>query len=152
LRFAVPPRRNGFTTHTETSRGVGDQLGKRNASSIPNAMFYKSMFWDGWAATLEDQAMMPILNPVEIGQKDLKDLVAKLAAIPEFVAAFSRCSAARRTRKTWARHWLRSSGPGFQPKRLSTVFYVSQSTLTQSVRCGPRIPISAGKSGSKHWN
>src|SRR4051794_8213287 len=25
--------RNGFTTHTETSRGVGDKLGKRNAPS-----------------------------------------------------------------------------------------------------------------------
>jgi cytochrome c peroxidase len=80
--------RNGFTTHTETSRGVGDQLGKRNAPSILNAMFYKSMFWDGRAATLEEQATLPILNPVEMGQKDPKDVVAKLAAIPEFVEAF----------------------------------------------------------------
>ena len=62
--------RNGFTTHTPTSRGVGDQLGKRNAPSILNAMFYKSMFWDGRAATLEEQATLPILNPVEMGQKD----------------------------------------------------------------------------------
>jgi cytochrome c peroxidase len=77
--------RNGFTTHTETSRGVGDQIGKRNAPSILNAMFYKSMFWDGRAATLEEQAMLPILNPIEMGQKDV---VAKLAAIPEFVQAF----------------------------------------------------------------
>jgi cytochrome c peroxidase len=82
--------RNGFTTHTQTSRGVRDQLGKRNAPSILNAMFYKSMFWDGRAATLEEQAMMPIVNPVEMGQKDLKDVVAKLAAIPEFVAAFQQ--------------------------------------------------------------
>ncbi len=82
--------RNGFTTHTETSRGVGDQLGKRNAPSILNAMFYKSMFWDGRAATLEEQAMMPIQNPVEMGQKDLKDVVAKLTAIPEFVVAFQQ--------------------------------------------------------------
>jgi cytochrome c peroxidase len=80
--------RNGFTTHTETSRGVGDHLGKRNAPSILNAMFYKSMFWDGRAATLEEQARLPILNPIEMGQKDPKDVVAKLAAIPEFVQAF----------------------------------------------------------------
>jgi cytochrome c peroxidase len=82
--------RNGFTTHTETSRGVGDQLGKRNAPSILNAMFYKSMFWDGRAATLEEQATLPILNPVEMGQKDPKDVVAKLAAIPEMVEAFQK--------------------------------------------------------------
>jgi cytochrome c peroxidase len=56
--------RNGFTTHTETSRGVSDQIGKRNAPSILNAMFYKTMFWDGRAATLEEQATLPILNPV----------------------------------------------------------------------------------------
>ena len=82
--------RNGFTTHTEVSRGVGDQLGKRNAPSILNAMFYKSLFWDGRAATLEEQATLPILNPVEMGQKDPKDVVAKLAAIPEFVQAFQQ--------------------------------------------------------------
>jgi cytochrome c peroxidase len=82
--------RNGFTTHTETSRGVGDQLGKRNAPSILNAMFHKSMFWDGRAATLEEQATLPILNPVEMGQKDPKDVVARLAAIPEIVEAFQK--------------------------------------------------------------
>ncbi len=82
--------RNGFTTHTPTARGAGDQIGKRNAPSILNAMFYKSMFWDGRAATLEEQAMLPILNPVEMGQKDPKDVVAKLALIPEFVEAFQK--------------------------------------------------------------
>ena len=82
--------RNGFTTHTAASRGVGDQIGKRNAPSILNAMFYKSMFWDGRAASLEEQAKLPILNPVEMGQKDPKDVVAKLAAIPEFVEAFQK--------------------------------------------------------------
>jgi cytochrome c peroxidase len=82
--------RNGFTTHTQASRGVGDQIGKRNAPSILNAMFYKSMFWDGRAATLEEQATLPILNPIEMGQKDPKDVVARLAAIPEFVEAFQK--------------------------------------------------------------
>jgi cytochrome c peroxidase len=82
--------RNGFTTHTQASRGVGDRIGKRNAPSILNAMFYKSMFWDGRAATLEEQATLPILNPIEMGQKDPKDVVAKLAAIPEFVEAFQK--------------------------------------------------------------
>jgi cytochrome c peroxidase len=82
--------RNGFTTHTPTARGVGDRIGKRNAPSILNAMFYKSMFWDGRAATLEEQATLPILNPVEMGQKDPKDVVAKMAAIPEMVESFQK--------------------------------------------------------------
>ena len=82
--------RNGFTTHTETSRGVGDQIGKRNAPSILNAMFYKSMFWDGRVETLEEQATQPILNPIEMGQKDPKDVVARLSAIPEIVEGFQQ--------------------------------------------------------------
>jgi cytochrome c peroxidase len=82
--------RNGFTTHTATSRGARDQLGKRNAPSLLNAMFYETMFWDGRAETLEEQATLPILNPVEMGQKDPKDVVAKLSAIPDFVEAFQK--------------------------------------------------------------
>lgn len=82
--------RNGFTTHTPTSRGVSDQLGKRNAPSILNAIFYKTIFWDGRAASLEEQATMPILNPIEMGQKSPADVVAKLSAIPEFVDAFQK--------------------------------------------------------------
>jgi cytochrome c peroxidase len=82
--------RNAFTAHTPVARGTGDQLGKRNAPSILNAMFFKAMVWDGRAATLEEQATLPILNPIEMGQKDPKDVVAKLSVIPEFVDAFQK--------------------------------------------------------------
>lgn len=82
--------RNGFTTHTATGRGVDDQIGKRNAPSILNAVFYKSLFWDGRAATLEEQATMPILNRIEMGQKRPQEAVARLAAIPKFVEAFQQ--------------------------------------------------------------
>jgi cytochrome c peroxidase len=82
--------RNGFTTHTPTSRGVDDQIGKRNAPSILNTVFYKTLFWDGRAASLEEQSTLPILNPIEMGQKDPKDVVAKLSAMPKFVEAFQQ--------------------------------------------------------------
>jgi cytochrome c peroxidase len=84
------PPHHGFTTHTGASRGVGGHVGKRNAPSILNTMFYKSMFWDGRAASLEEQATLPILNPIEMGQKNPKEAVAKLAAIPEFVEVFQQ--------------------------------------------------------------
>ena len=29
-----------------------------------NALFYSMQFWDGRAATLEDQARLPIVNPI----------------------------------------------------------------------------------------
>jgi cytochrome c peroxidase len=69
---------------------VGDQIGKRNAPSILNTVFYKTLFWDGRAASLEEQATLPILNPIEMGQKDPKDVVAKLSAMPKFVEAFQQ--------------------------------------------------------------
>jgi cytochrome c peroxidase len=82
--------RTGFTAHIETAKGVRDQLGKRNAPTLLNAMFFDNQFWDGRAATLEEQATLPILNPIEMGQKDPQDVVKKLSAIPEFVEAFKQ--------------------------------------------------------------
>jgi cytochrome c peroxidase len=52
--------------------------------------FRASQFWDGRAATLEDQAKLPILNPVEMGQKTPEDVVAKLRTLPEYAQDFQR--------------------------------------------------------------
>ncbi|MGH6849865.1 MAG: cytochrome-c peroxidase [Methylocella sp.] len=81
----------GFTDHrgnSATSAGVQSQHGQRNAPSVLNAMFQASQFWDGRAPMLEDQAKLPILNPVEMGQKSPGDVVAKVAAIQEYSDAF----------------------------------------------------------------
>jgi cytochrome c peroxidase len=81
----------GFTDHRAddaTSAGVGGKHGARNSPTALNAMFHASQFWDGRAATLEDQAKLPILNPVEMGQKDPADVVAAVRAVPEYAQAF----------------------------------------------------------------
>jgi cytochrome c peroxidase len=83
----------GFTDHradNATSAGVGGQHGQRNSPTVLNAMFHASEFWDGRAATLEDQSKLPILNPVEMGQKSSADVVAKLKTIPEYVTQFKQ--------------------------------------------------------------
>jgi len=80
----------GFVDHKITSEGVGGQHGARNSPTVLNALFQASMFWDGRAATLEDQAKLPVLNPVEMGQKSPEDVVAKLRAIPEYATAFKQ--------------------------------------------------------------
>ena len=48
----------------------------------------QTQFWDGRAKTLEDQAALPITNPVQMGQPDLAAAVASLAALPEYQQAF----------------------------------------------------------------
>lgn len=83
----------GFTDHrpdSATSGGVGGAHGTRNAPTVLNALFQASQFWDGRAATLEDQAKLPILNPVEMGQKTPEDVVAKLRTLPEYAQDFQR--------------------------------------------------------------
>ncbi|HZR81026.1 MAG TPA: cytochrome c peroxidase [Candidatus Binatia bacterium] len=80
----------GFVDHKPTSVGVRDQTGKRNSPTILNAMFNADQFWDGRAKTLEDQAKLPILNPIEMGQASPADVEKKLRGIPEYSAAFQR--------------------------------------------------------------
>ncbi|MBI5785518.1 MAG: hypothetical protein HZA64_08685 [Rhodocyclales bacterium] len=50
-----------------TSKGIRGQMGGRNAPTVWNAAFQAVLFWDGRAASLEDQAMGPPLNPIEMG-------------------------------------------------------------------------------------
>jgi cytochrome c peroxidase len=75
-----------------TSAGVGGASGARNAPTVLNAAFLMSQFWDGRAATLEAQAVQPLVNPIEHGFKDAAAVVTKLRSLddykPLFKAAF----------------------------------------------------------------
>lgn len=67
-----------FTDQRPVSEGVGGALGRRNAPTTMNAMLLHSQFWDGRAATLEDQAGQPILNPVEMALSSKEEAVQHL--------------------------------------------------------------------------
>jgi cytochrome c peroxidase len=81
-----------FTDGKPVATGVHGAVGQRNTPTILNAVYNKTQFWDGRAATLEAQAGLPIINSVEMGQPSLEAAAAKIAAIPEyrqdFLAAF----------------------------------------------------------------
>jgi cytochrome c peroxidase len=83
------PRR-AFTDGRPTSIGIHGRAGQRNAPTILNALYNKTQFWDGRAKTLEDQAVFPIVNPVEMGQPSLDAAVAAIAGSEEFQGAFRR--------------------------------------------------------------
>ncbi len=78
----------GFSDHRNTSEGIGDQVGHRNAPTTLNALFYSTQFWDGRAATLEDQAKLPIVNPIEMGMADGAAAAAAIAGDAEYQKAF----------------------------------------------------------------
>lgn len=76
------------TDNIRTSFGIHGERGGRNSPTVWNAAFFSAQFWDGRAATLEDQAKGPILNPVEMGMPDEAAAVERIRAIPGYVRQF----------------------------------------------------------------
>jgi cytochrome c peroxidase len=80
-----------FTDGSAVSEGIRGQKGTRSAPSVINRAFSLAQFWDGRAATLEEQAKGPIANPIEMGNTH-EGAVAAIAKIqgyrPMFAKAF----------------------------------------------------------------
>ncbi len=72
------------------SLGTKQQLGGRNAPTVYNAAAHIAQFWDGRAATVEEQAKGPILNPVEMTMPSAAAVVERLKAVPTYRAAFRK--------------------------------------------------------------
>lgn len=61
----------GFTdSPLPKSEGIRKLTGTRNAPTVVNAAYNESQFWDGRSPDLEDQAMHPFVNPVEMALPD----------------------------------------------------------------------------------
>jgi cytochrome c peroxidase len=73
-----------------TSDGHKGQMGDRNSPTVYNAAGHFVQFWDGRAADVEEQAKGPVMNPVEMAMPAEKHVVAVLASMPEYVAAFKK--------------------------------------------------------------
>lgn len=72
------------------STGFKGQKGARNSPSVYNAAGHFVQFWDGRAATVEEQAKGPILNPREMAMPGEKRVIAVLRSMPEYVEAFQK--------------------------------------------------------------
>ncbi len=80
---------------TRFSTGIDGFQGNRNAMALINLAWGHKFFWDGRAASLEEQALGPVPNPIEMHQT-WTNAVAKLqadTAYPRlFVKAFGICT------------------------------------------------------------
>lgn len=56
----------GFADGRSFAKGFEEMEGTRSAPTIINRLFSKKQFWDGRAASLEEQVIGPILNPIEM--------------------------------------------------------------------------------------
>ncbi|MCP4193880.1 MAG: cytochrome-c peroxidase [Planctomycetaceae bacterium] len=79
--------RKAYADGIALARGQQDQLLTRNTQSCLNVGFYSILFWDGRAASLEQQALIPIQSAREMNQ-DLAVLEQELANVPGYVRQF----------------------------------------------------------------
>ena len=80
----------GFADAKPVAEGIDGRRGARNTPTILNAMFNASQFWDGRADSLDAQAVMPLVNPDEMGNRSLEEVVARLRNISEYSTQFEK--------------------------------------------------------------
>ena len=73
-----------------TSPGDEKKFGNRNSPTVFYASLHANQFWDGRAKDVEEQAGMPILNPVEHNIPSQEFLVNRLKSNPEYQDFFKK--------------------------------------------------------------
>ena len=83
---------HGFAEPRAVSKGLREELTERNASHLVNPGTQFAYFWDGSANDLTTQVTMPVENHVEMGFRNLEDVVLRLNQLdyypPLFEAAY----------------------------------------------------------------
>ncbi|WP_346320850.1 cytochrome c peroxidase [Chitinophaga sp. YIM B06452] len=85
----------GWTNGRSTAVGHDHRTGERNVPTLLNVWATTPLFWDGRVKTLEDQALSPIGNEVEMHQ-GVDKLPSKLSAIPGYKKEFSKIFGAKK--------------------------------------------------------
>lgn len=100
-----------------TSVGVSGKRTALNAPTVFNSGFNSTQFWDGRAATLEEQIDGPLIHPDEMGTT-WEEVIPKLAEDPDYPAAFAALypngidpDAIRDAIATYERSLVTSDGP-----------------------------------------
>jgi cytochrome c peroxidase len=86
----VPER--AFSNGTRFARGVGGHAGVRKTPSLVNAAhtFTRNRFgWDGQATSLEEQSLLPVVNPTEMGST-VSRMATTLSRIAGYAPYFER--------------------------------------------------------------
>ena len=80
----------GFADGRPVAEGIGGQRGTRNSMSLLNVIYNTAQFWDGRADTLEEQALQPLTNPVEMGNRSLEEVLGRLRTDRDYRDLFQR--------------------------------------------------------------
>lgn len=78
--------KKAFSDQLKTSIGINGERTERNAPSVLNSGFLKTVMLDAHLKTLELQVIVPLQEPTEMGH-NMKKLIPQLRAIPEYQEA-----------------------------------------------------------------
>lgn len=77
----------GFSNSDQFATGFKLQKGGRNAPTVINTAYGTLQFWDGRAKSLEDQALGPVQNPIEMAMT-LEEVVGRLQKVDGYKKQF----------------------------------------------------------------
>lgn len=77
----------GWSNDEQFATGFQGKQGDRNSPTILNSAYHRFQFWDGRAATLEDQALGPVQNPIEMNMS-LDEVVERLNQVDGYRRQF----------------------------------------------------------------
>ena len=77
-----------FSDPDPLSQGTGG-ITSRNSMPLFNLLWSSAFFWDGRSPSLEDQALHPVQNPIEMGET-WPNVTAKLTRHPDYPQLFAR--------------------------------------------------------------
>ena len=79
-----------FTDGNMTSEGITGETGQRSSMSLINSIYFDTgLFWDGRSENLEDQALLPVEDPIELND-DWENVEAKLQRSSFYPAMFRK--------------------------------------------------------------
>jgi len=95
--FSCHKQEFAFTDGMAMSKGITGQLGKRSSMSLVDVGFFDNhLFWDGRSPNLEDQALRPVEDPIEL-HNEWGNLVEKLKKHPTYPDYFRKAFGIKNT-------------------------------------------------------
>jgi cytochrome c peroxidase len=129
----------GFADDRALSEGIDGTEGRRNASALSNLGFLTRFFWDGRAQSLEDQALEPVADPIEM-HLSWDEAEARLASHRFYPTLFERAFGTRvvtreRTVKAIAQfeRTLVSANSKFDRERRGEATYTPEEALGEQI-------------------
>ena len=129
------------------SPGHKGQRGDRNSPSSFNAALHIAQFWDGRAATVEAQALGPILNPKEMAMPSEAEVIKRLQADPATVSEFKAAFPGQADPVTYAN--VGNAIGAFErtlmtPSRFDRFLSGDQEALTDAEKKGGKLFVETG--------